>query len=552
MEHGPYKLQDDLTLKFSDDGRELLAEFASINESKQRTPIQLNWLQEQLTEHGLDQLRLNKNAIGQCIKQYNDGSSAEVITIGECIDAEFSIKLSDDHMQASLSCTPAQGGEPTTKKQILNELARQNITFGRNEQAIDTALQSGEVHDIIIAQGQAAENGNDGYFEKLIQDIRDRRPRIDDQGRAFYNDIIQFVTVKAGDALIRRTPPTEGIAGQTVMGQVIPPQPGEAAMFAANLAGTCVDSQDPNLLLAAIAGQPVFVENGAIVESTITVDAVDQNTGNIVFEGSIMVKGNVATGMKIEADGDVLISGMVEEATEISAGGDIIVQQGIIGRGAVFDEHGKPGKGTARLICKGSVSARFIENALINAGCNVEVKELIAHSDISAKQQVVVGGKDAKRGHIMGGITRAENLIQAEVLGSPASVSTHIITGVNKEYTDALQQTTEQLDTKHTERAGLEKVLGKTVQQQSNNRNEVVKRLNATLNQLAADIIELNALREQQKAEVDRLRQARIIVKKKAYNAVDITIANLQERLTEEKNGGTFLICDGVLTQQFA
>ena len=154
MEHGPYKLQDDLTLKFSDDGRELLAEFAATDESKQRTSIQLNWFQERLAEHGLDKLRLNKDAIGQCIKQYNDGSNAEVISIGECIDAEFNVKLSNDHMQASLNCTPAQGGELITKKQILNELTRQNISFGINEQAIDAALQTGEAHDVIIAQGQ--------------------------------------------------------------------------------------------------------------------------------------------------------------------------------------------------------------------------------------------------------------------------------------------------------------------------------------------------------------------------------------------------------------
>lgn len=551
MEHGTYNLQDDLTLRLSDDGRELLAEFSGADQSKQREHIQLDWFREQLAEHGLDRLRLNKDAIGQCIQQYNDGADGSVISIGERIDGEFSIKLSDDHMQASLSCTPAQGGEPVSLKQILNELARQGITFGINEQAIDAALQAGEAHDVVIAQGQAVENGTDGYFEKIIQDIRDRRPRIDDEGRAYYNDIVQFVTVKAGDGLIRRIPPSDGVAGQTVKGQVIPPKPGEAAMFAANLHGTRLADNDPNLLLADTAGQPVFVENGALVESTISVDNVDQSTGNIVFEGSVMVNGNVTTGMKIEADGDVLVNGMVEEASEIVAGGDIIVQQGIIGRGAVLDEQGRPGKGTARLDSKGSVSARFIENALINAGHSVEVKELIAHSDVSAKQHVIVGGEGAKRGHIMGGITRAQHYIQAEVLGSPASVATRIVAGVNPEYTAALQETTQRLETKNAERSGLEKVLGKTIQQQTKNRNQILQRLNATLNQLAADINELNELREQQKAEVERLRQAKIIVKKKAYNAVEITIANLQDKLSEEKTGGTFLISEGALVQQF-
>jgi uncharacterized protein (DUF342 family) len=551
MEHGTYNLQQDLTLKLSEDGRTLVAELCSVEKPEERVPIQLAWFREQLAEHGLDKLRLNKEAIGQCIQQYNDGACGAVITIGECVDAEFSLKFSDDNMQVTLSCTPAQGGKPVTKKQILDELYGQGITFGVNEQAIDEALQGDEVHDQPIAQGKAAENGKDGYFEKLIEDIRDRRPRIDEQGRAYYNDITQFVTVKAGDALIRRIPPTEGIAGKTVKGQVIPPTPGEAAMFADNLPGIRIAENNSNLLLADIAGQPVFVENGALVESTITVNDVDQNTGNIVFEGSVMVNGNVTTGMKIEVEGDALIKGMVEEASEITAGGDIIVQQGIIGRGAVFDDHGKPGKGTARLTSKGSISARFIENAMVNAGRCVEVKELIAHSDVSAKHHVTVGGKGAKRGHIMGGVTRAEQYIQAEVLGSPASVSTRIIAGVNPECTAALHETIEKLETKNTERTGLAKVLGQAARQQTNNRKEMLQRLNATLDQLASDINQLNEQYEQHNAELERLKQAKIIVKKKAYNAVEITIADLQEKIAEDKNGGTFLISEGELTQQF-
>lgn len=542
MEAGIYQITSDLTLSMSDDGRELLARFP---EAVEREPIQLAWFQEQLHAHGLDKLRLVNDAVGQCIQQYNEGSTATSIVIGETVDAEFSIKVSDDDMQVSLSYSPAQGGLALEKKQVMAALHKQGITFGIQESVIDQVLQGKEAHDVVIAAGEPAIDGEDGRFEKLVTDIRDRRPRIDDQGKAHYNDITQFVTVQAGEALIRRLPPGEGKAGQNVRGEIIPAKPGEAVMFAANLSGTKLSENDPNILVAEIYGQPVFVENGALVESTITVDDVDQSTGNIEFEGSVMVNGNVTTGMRIDAKGDVLINGMVEEASQITAGGDIIIQQGVIGRGSITEDNGKPGKGVVRLESEGSISARFIENSCVSAGREVRVSELIAHSDVSARHAVIVGNKNSKRGHIMGGITRAEDYLQAEILGSPAAVNTRVIVGVNPEYNAALQETQQLLESKKTERNGLEEVLSRAIKQQAKNRNEILQKLQATLNHLANDINQLEQLKQQQKAQVERLKQARVTVNRKAFNSVEITVANFQEKLADEKGGGTYLIREG-------
>ena len=385
----------------------------------------------------------------------------------------------------------------------------------------------------------------------MIYAIRDRRPHIDDSGRAHYNEITQFVTVQANEPLIRKLPPTEGKAGQNIKGEVIPPTPGESVMFNIKLAGTKISPDDPDVLIAEIYGQPVFVEDGAIVESTITVENVDHNTGNIEFDGSVMVTGNVTTGMKIDAEGDVIISGMVEEATTINAGGNITIAQGVIGRGSVIDEDGKPGKGIARLNCKGTLSAKFIENSYVVAGRDIEVGELIAHSDVTAKVSVTVGGKNSKRGHIMGGITRAEEFIQVEVLGSQAAVQTKIIAGVNPEYNKALQDTRTQIETKRNEHSGLQIILAKNAKQHSKNNPEMLKKIQSTLKQLANDIEELNTLKEKQEEEMERLNHAKITVNRKAFNCVEITVANHQQKLVEETNGGTYKIQDGELAFEF-
>ena len=174
MEHGPIKIKEDLSLKMGEDGRALFAEFP---ESPERERIQLTWFQEQLSEHGLDRLRLNYDVIGQCLTEYNNGTTASTVLIGEAVDAEYSITISDDLMQAQLNYTPPQGGEAVTKQQILNALTKQGITFGIQEDAIDSSLASEEgVHNQIIAQGEPAVDGDDGSFEKIVDDICHPRP----------------------------------------------------------------------------------------------------------------------------------------------------------------------------------------------------------------------------------------------------------------------------------------------------------------------------------------------------------------------------------------
>jgi len=60
------------------------------------------------------------------------------------------------------------------------------------------------------------------------------------------------------------------------------------------------------------------------------VENVDINSGNITFDGSLEVKGDVAEGMTIDVTGDVYIQGGVERAA-VKAGHNIKVGGGIFG-----------------------------------------------------------------------------------------------------------------------------------------------------------------------------------------------------------------------------
>jgi len=540
MEPGPYTIQDDLVLKLSSDGKFLQAEFPP---ALSRRNINLNWLQQQLSQHGLDRFRLNSDAIGNFIREYNDGVSASTVNIGEKVDGEYQIKLADDLMAAYLHVSPAQGGQPITKAMLMETIETLGITTGLLDNEIELALQTGHANNVLIAQGEEPQHGQDGYFENLIPDAKDRRPRIDSDGIAHYHDIGELITVKPGDALMRRIPATMGKPGINIKGETVSPNPGHEAMFAPNLSGTEISPEDADLLLAAINGQPIVVDNGAIVEKTLVVDKVDLTTGNIKFDGSVIVKGDVTTGLTINATGDVHIDGMVEEACRIEAAGDIDIQQGVIGRGSIKEDNGQPGKGIVYLCCRGSLTAKFIENCIALAGKNIAVTELIAHSDVTSQGEIIVGQQNSRRGQIMGGVSRADRLVKAQTIGTQGGNHTKVEVGSIEKYEKKLNQLEQRLKTKYAERANIEKVFSKAFKANKSRYDSLppfLNKLQQTLNRLAAEINTMNREKAYYAEYMEKLRSARIEVNKQILNGVEFLICGTARKFNLEHAGGTF------------
>jgi uncharacterized protein (DUF342 family) len=540
MEPGPYTIQDDLVLKLSEDGKFLQAEFPT---ALDRRNINLNWFQEQLHRYGLNRFKLNKDAIGEFIREYNEGVNASTINIAEKVDAEFRITLADDLMTAYLNLSPPEGGQAVSKAMILENIQDLGITTGLQESEIDMALQIGDAHDVLIAQGQEPEHGQDGYFENLIPDAKDRRPRIDADGIAHYHDIGELVTVKADDALMRRIPATKGNPGVNIKGQVVPADPGHDMMFAPNLAGTKISPDDPNLLLAAINGQTILVDNGAIVEKTLVVNNVDLSTGNVKFDGTVIVKGDITTGLNVKTTGDVYVHGMVEEASCIEAGGDIEITQGVIGRGSIKEDNGQPGKGIVVLRCRGTLSAKFIENCVAISGKDIIVTELIAHSDVTGKYHVIVGQKNARRGQIMGGITRADRLVQAQTIGTQGGNHTKVEVGPIQKYENRIDEIEILLKAKYAERTNIEKVFAQAFKAQKANYDSLppsLHKLQQTLNRLATEINALNRQKTHCEEYMETLRNAKIQVNKQVLNAVEFLICDTPRKFNLEHVGGTF------------
>ena len=66
-----------------------------------------------------------------------------------------------------------------------------------------------------------------------------------------------------------------------------------------------------------------------IVDDVLLVQDVDLKVGNLRYEGSVYVLGDIRNNMSLECAGDIVVNGFVE-AARIHCEGDLIVRHGII------------------------------------------------------------------------------------------------------------------------------------------------------------------------------------------------------------------------------
>lgn len=387
-------------------------------------PIDEPWLLKQLDTLGYAHLRYLPEQAMRLLSAYNAGQRLASLALAECVDATLHVQLSPDEQQALLDITPAQGGERVSKKQVLDALEALAVVEGIKLDVIDQALAAGVASGVVIASGQAVVHGENGRLESLIPESRERVPRVSEDGQADFRDLGDIFVVKPGDRLMLRHPPTQGTPGVAVTGKVVAPVPGKPAMYANGLKGVVLDQDNPDLLIADIAGQPVQVNGGMVVEPVYTVAAVNMSTGNIDFDGSVKVCGDVSAGMRVRASGDIEIGGTAEPCC-LEAGGDIVIKGGALG------DVGRTDSAAHYIRCGGSFSVGFAQQVRVEAGDSIFVDDMTMRSELVAENNIVVGNK--RRGHIIGGKALATLSISGKVLGSPNRITTVFEVGVSPE-----------------------------------------------------------------------------------------------------------------------
>jgi len=462
--------------------------------------------------------------------------------IAECRDAVITLDIDEDDLNARLTITAPYGGSPATKETVLSALQAKGVNFGIDNSMITSALEKPSCDSVLIASGIKPKKGRPSQFEALVSEQISTAPKIDDKGKVNYLDINEFVIVEPGDKLMRRTFPGKGKSGTDILGKVIPPIPGDILPFSGNDAGSTISADDHNLILATEKGHPVITERGVSVGDILMLTNVGLSTGNIDFDGSICIKEDVADGVKIKATGDVTVKGVVGKA-KITAGGNIVILQGLIGGSKAIQENDEELYG-ANLNAKGSVSAHFVTRSKIRAAKNILVAEYVSHSDLYADKQILIGQKSGK-GHLIGGKTRAFDLVSAKVIGCTGGSQTKIQVGAEGDNIVKLRRISKEkrLNDENTYdiNESLHKInlliesAGTTPQMK-----EKIEKLTTKLEKLQLELVALENKEATLKQILVNSKKSRVISNYQIYNNTSISILGSSKKITEETTGGTF------------
>jgi uncharacterized protein (DUF342 family) len=322
-------------------------------------------------------------------------------------DSVVSVEISSDEMKAFIQVLPpGTGGCDISVETYLSFLRNNRVVFGIKEDFLrDFADRPVYKEKVEVAEGARPVDGRDAYIQYNFEtDQTQVRLREASNGRVDFKELNIIQNVVQNQPLAKKIPPETGTVGRTVTGKVIPAKNGRDISIPAGKNVHVGD--DESTIIADINGQVIIVSGKINVEPVYTVQGdVNLKTGNIIFLGTVIINGNVEDGFSVKAAGNIEVNGTVAKA-ELDAEGDIIIHQGINGKSGGMIRAGR------------SLWARFIENAIVEAGNMVVASDGIINSQVDAYNRIICQGK---RAHIMGGRLRAMEEINAKVLGNPTS-----------------------------------------------------------------------------------------------------------------------------------
>ncbi|MGI6148502.1 MAG: flagellar assembly protein A [Limnochordia bacterium] len=216
--------------------------------------------------------------------------------------------------------------KPLTAEDALRAVQSEGIAYGLVLAEVDPDVFKQAKGSIVAARGLPPVPPQNASIEYVFQD----RNEIDLEAiRIDYYEVHGISSVEAGTVLAVKHPPVPGKPGIDVFGRPIPvAQPKDQAIKC----GRGVElSTDGNSAIAAVAGLPHLKGNTLEVLPVLELNSdADISTGNISFDGAIVIRGSVLENVKVEShSGTVHVGGLVSGAT-IRSRGSIVVYKNVV------------------------------------------------------------------------------------------------------------------------------------------------------------------------------------------------------------------------------
>ncbi|MCI9004655.1 MAG: DUF342 domain-containing protein [Lachnospiraceae bacterium] len=337
----------------------------------------------------------------------------EVLEEQAKLAAECLVTVNPNKMEAYVTL---EKGSCKTKEEILQLLEKNNIVFGIKHDNIERYLKEADKSSnrFLVAEGISPKQGKDGYYEYFFRTGIPQIPAIRQDGSIDYQNTVYFEQVKAGQIIAVYHEAKPGVGGRAVDGTELPAQGGQEKPV---LRGRgFLLSPDKKTYIARESGKIELEGNSLTIQPLMIVDEVTISTGNLRFHGSIWVRGNVGSGVVIQAADQLVVEGNVE-AAHLQGGKKIVIKKGVSGGGYAVIESG------------GEIHGKFFEGASLTAKDGIYAN-YVMNSNLASGKEIVISGS---KGALIGGNAAAVYQIEAFHIGNRAGLATNIFLGMNKE-----------------------------------------------------------------------------------------------------------------------
>ena len=326
--------------------------------------------------------------------------------------SDYLIRIGETRMEAMLTLYRRFSVE-----ELRGLLKENGIVCGIMEKTLEELAKGKQNYEeTLVATGTAAKDGRDGFFEYHFNPNPETKPIILSDGSVDYNVLGKIELVTKGQLLVTYHSEMPAVTGRDVMGNTIDAYEGKGLPLLQ--CKRCEPDEAGCKYYASTEGNVTIEGNRLTVTPIYVVEGnLDAATGDVDFHGDVLVQGNVFAGVTVKTTGNITVNGHVETAN-LFAGKDVILKNGMQGAG----------NGVIR--AGGNVMARFIEQAQVFAGNEINTGALL-NCEVEAGHNVVVSGN---RGTIIGGTVTAVEQISSASIGNRAGLTTQLIIGLDCEF----------------------------------------------------------------------------------------------------------------------
>lgn len=327
----------------------------------------------------------------------------------------LNFEISEDKMQVILQEIPVEVmSRPDinfSPEWIKAELSKAKVVHGFDEKNIAEAVimikEKQNVISKIVAVGEQPKLAVDPFLHATFLD---RRPILDTERVINLRDAQNLQIVGPGEVVAEIRYRQAAVAGTTVFGEKVPAPAPDIGNIAA---GDGVERRDDGKYYSTIQGMPKVEGTQVWVEKAyIHTGDVNLKSGNIYFDGPVLIQGSIDGGATVVAGGDLTVMGVIG-AAYVRTKGQLQALQGINtgGKGVIYASAG--------------LTADFIDNSKVICQDNMVVSKSILNSDI------VCGGQVEVRGILAGGSISTFNDLVVDKLGFARGAKTLCLIGVD-------------------------------------------------------------------------------------------------------------------------